>query len=70
MNGVSRGARVWAVPDGEPVAVIVLDKGPEGWWVSVENQTTRGGHARVEQIPARLLFPTRGAASAALQGKT
>lgn len=67
MNGVSRGARLWSAPEGEPVAVIVLDKGPEGWWVSLEAHVGSNGHPRTLQVPARQIYPTKAATIAALQ---
>ena len=63
MNGVSRGARLWALLDREPCAVIVLDRGPEGWWVSFEDHHSASGHPLVEQRASRHLYPTRGAAA-------
>jgi hypothetical protein len=69
MNGVSRGARLWGAPDGKPVAVIVLDRGPEGWWVSIEGEIESNGHPRTVQIPARQLFGSKGNAEMALAAK-
>lgn len=58
MNGLQRGQRVWALIEHEPHAVIVLDKSPEGWWVAFEDLVI-DGRQRVEQRPARHLYPSR-----------
>lgn len=62
MNGVTRGARLFALLDREPCAVIVLDRGPDGWWVSFEDHLTPTGHPLVEQRSVRHLYPTRAGA--------
>ncbi len=59
MNGLTRGARVFALLDQTPLPVVVLDKGPEGWWVSFEDQTDERGYPLLRQIPARHLYPSK-----------
>lgn len=59
MNDLTRAARVWALVDHQPVAVIVLDKSPEGWWVSVEDSEDDKGYPLVVSRSARHLYPSR-----------
>lgn len=63
MTGVTRGARLWTLDaNRNPCAVIVVDKGPDGWWVSFEDRVDDRGHAVMEQRSARSLYPSRAAA--------
>lgn len=69
MNGVSRGARLWALLGGDACPVIVLDRGPDGWWLSFEGKTDARGHDLMEQRPARHIYPSKGAALGVLAAK-
>lgn len=66
MNGVTIGARVYAVVDGSVFPVQILDRAPGGWWANLEGTAPAGGRNRVENVPSRFLFPSQKQADAAL----
>lgn len=62
MNGVTRGARLWAVVDGAANAVIILDRSPDGWWVELEGVVDASNRPVIESRSSRHLYPTKGTA--------